>query len=641
MLGKGSYALLTTASLQDSYNTLKTPQLSRYDGVKLSSAKYNDYTDGDISYGRTAVIDKNSYKLGLFSEITPNKFLPKRNNASLKYLIDADGNFTELNQRNKHWEEIQNTFKSSYTGSISLLNNQQYSNQKSTDGEKLIFDSGYTYNPILYFGTSSIDTKVYFENIEDPSSYLITAQNSGSSYYIIGSSSNLFPIQSSTGKMFNLFNKEISDSNNVFTPGSSTATSASYTALDSGNYKLEASFDVSLAIPLGGSGSYTLKLLKNGTAFSPVIEDTQPFSIINDATSSAANQTLFSFQSTLDNYIVYATKPILMGGNSYNIGDSFLYWDEYFLTGSCINLGGGANGRYSVPGVTANPPASCDPINPIYNEYVFSDYLYRIDDFNTPTGIVTRTVSISKPQSNPITLAKTDILTLEFSQSYVSVIGGGSNYTASISIGSLEIGSLATTTGYSFASYPYFNSSSLSSSIAAGSGSNTITFNSALSNFNNAGYQFVPNPLSGSTSILYNGTVNYGDVDYPFASNPPTHDIALVYLNDGTYIESRVVKENLSGSFLRLTLDKPLSSTLKSALADQTYTRFLFLSKREDETNVHLSFTKRDGKTSYGFLIPEDINKSVLDNIDTITKEAKQKLLNDQSVISDISGGGF
>ena len=83
------------------------------------------------------------------------------------------------------------------------------------------------------------------------------------------------------------------------------------------------------------------------------------------------------------------------------------------------------------------------------------------------------------------------------------------------------------------------------------------------------------------------------------------------------------------------------SSTLKSALAEQTYTRFLFLSKREDETNVHLSFTKRDGKTSYGFLIPEDINKSVLDNIDTITKEAKQKLLNDQSVISDINGGTF
>ena len=632
MLGKGSYALLTTASLQDSYEFLKTHQLSRYDGVKLFSAKYNDYTDGDTSYGKTAVINRNSIKLGLFSEIVANKFLPKRNNAVLKYLVDIDGNFTELNQRNTHWQEVQNIFKINDTGSVSLFNDQLYSNQKVTNGEKLIFDSGYTYAPILYFGTGSIDTKVYFENIEDPSSYLITAQNSGSSYFISGSSSNLFPIQSSTGKMFNLFNKEISDSNNVFTPGSSTATSASYTALDSGNYKLEASFDVSLAIPLGGSGSYTLKLLKNGTAFSPVIEDTQPFSIINDATSSAANQTLFSFQSTLDNYIVYATKPILMGGNSYNIGDSFLYWDEYFLTGSCNNLGGGANGRYSVPGVTANPPASCDPINPIYNEYVFSDYLYRIDDFNTPTGTVTKTVSINKPQSNPITLAKNDILTLEFSQSYVSVIGGSSNYTASITQGSLEISSLATTTGYSFTSYPYFNSSSLSSSIAAGSGSNTITFTSALGNFNNAGYQFEPNPLSGSTSMLYSISASYGDVDYQFNINP--YDMVVAQLSDNSYVESRILSSSISSSFLQIHLDSDMSSLFKTNIMSGSYQRFLLLKRVEDETNVHLSFTKRAGKTSYGFLIPEDINQSILNNIDTITKEAKQKLLNDQSVIS-------
>ena len=55
------------------------------------------------------------------------------------------------------------------------------------------------------------------------------------------------------------------------------------------------------------------------------------------------------------------------------------------------------------------------------------------------------------------------------------------------------------------------------------------------------------------------------------------------------------------------------------------------LKKVEDETNVHLSFTKRDGKTSYGFLIPEDINQDVLNNIDTITKETKQKLLNEST----------
>ena len=55
------------------------------------------------------------------------------------------------------------------------------------------------------------------------------------------------------------------------------------------------------------------------------------------------------------------------------------------------------------------------------------------------------------------------------------------------------------------------------------------------------------------------------------------------------------------------------------------------MSRRADETSTILNFTKRDGKTSYGFLIPEDINQDVLNNIDTITKETKQKLLNEST----------
>jgi len=635
MLGKGSYALLTTASLQDSYEFLKTHQLSRYEGSKVSSAKYNNYTDGDTSYGKTAAIDRNSIKLGLFTEIVANKFLPKRNNATLKYLVDIDGNFTELNQRNKHWQEVQNIFKINNTGSVSLFNDQLYSNQKTTNGEKLIFDSGYTYSPLLYFGTGSTggDTKIYFENIEDPSSYLITAQNSGSSYYITGSSSNLFPLQASTGKMFNLFNKEISDSGNVFTPGNSTATSASYTALDSGDYKLIASFDLSLAIPLGGSGSYTLKLLKNGTAFSPAIENTQDFSIRNDATASLiGHEELVTYQSALFPTTVVSTKPILMGGTSYPVGTSFTQWNSYFYTGSCSTFGGGSSNWYSILGTTYAGPMTCAPVEPAYNRFAFSNFLYTIDDFNTPTGIITKTVSINKPQSDPITLTKTDTLTLEFSQSYISVIGGGSVYTASITQGSLEISSLATTTGYSFTSYPYFNSSSLSASIAVGSGSNIITFTSAISNFNNAGYQFVPNPLSGSVSSLYSISASYGDVDYQFNINP--YDMVVAQLSDNSYVESRILSSSISSSLLQVYLDSDMSSLFKTNIMSGSYQRFLLLKKVEDETNVHLSFTKRTGKTSYGFLIPEDINQSILNNIDTITKEAKQKLLNDQSVIS-------
>jgi len=92
---------------------------------------------------------------------------------------------------------------------------------------------------------------------------------------------------------------------------------------------------------------------------------------------------------------------------------------------------------------------------------------------------------------------------------------------------------------------------------------------------------------------------------------------------------------------LRVRLDIELSATLKSEIANQTYTRFLVLSRRQDETNVILSFTKRDGKTSYGFLIPDNISPAVLANIDTITREVKQKLLNDQPAIDNINGGSF
>jgi cold shock CspA family protein len=213
----------------------------------------------------------------------------------------------------------------------------------------------------------------------------------------------------------------------------------------------------------------------------------------------------------------------------------------------------------------------------------------------------------------------------------------GSNFTASIGAGSLEVSSLAASTGYNTTVPSYFDSASIS----LGSNTDEIVLSSNISSFYGGNYTFVPNPLTGSINTLYAGTYNYGDVDYPFVIN--NSDILLVYLSDGTYIESRIVNAYLDGSpaKLHLKLNTQLSAILKSDLANQTYTRFLIISRQSDETNVILNFTKRDGKTSYGFLIPEDLGKEVLANIDTITKEVKQKLLNDQSVINDISGGSF
>jgi len=152
------------AELQDSYLSLRSYNTSRYEGCKVSSLLYNTYTDGDSSYGKTAAIDHNVRKIGLFTQIESSSFLPKRNTTRLKYLVDEFGNLTELNQLNKNWWDIQRTFIMGDTGSVALFDNKKFSNQKATDGKKLIFDSGYSYYPVLYFATCSNDPDLFFEN---------------------------------------------------------------------------------------------------------------------------------------------------------------------------------------------------------------------------------------------------------------------------------------------------------------------------------------------------------------------------------------------------------------------------------------------------------------------------------------------
>lgn len=207
-----------------------------------------------------------------------------------------------------------------------------------------------------------------------------------------------------------------------------------------------------------------------------------------------------------------------------------------------------------------------------------------------------------------------------------------SNFTASLGVGNLKVNSLAASVGSTSTPLQFFSGSGTISA-------NEIVMSTGVSGFYGGQYTFVPNPAVGPQNSLYAGTANYGDVDYPFLIQP--FDVALIYLSDGTYIETRILKADTSSGKLVLTLDTSLSNTIRQELQYKTYTRFLILSRRQDETNVILSFTKREGKTSYGFLIPENVSPDVLANIDAITSQSKQKLLNDQSVISDINGGTF
>jgi hypothetical protein len=240
-------------------------------------------------------------------------------------------------------------------------------------------------------------------------------------------------------------------------------------------------------------------------------------------------------------------------------------------------------------------------------------------------GIHNYTFTINKT-AEP--LVKDDKLTFKLILSGSST----SNFTASLETGNLTIGSVAASTGYATTNCPYLDSASIST----GSNNNEIIFSSGVSSFYGGGYLFTPNPLSGSVNSLYD---TYGDVDYPFEAK--LYDIVLLYLSDNTYIEYRVLDVNNESNLLRITLDQTLSQTIKDELALNKFKRFLLLSRRKDESNAYIVYQKRPGKTSYGFIIPNNLAPDVLANIDTITKEVKQKLINEQSVIDNISGGSF
>jgi len=200
-----------------------------------------------------------------------------------------------------------------------------------------------------------------------------------------------------------------------------------------------------------------------------------------------------------------------------------------------------------------------------------------------------------------------------------------SNFTASLNAGSLIVSALSAATGYATTQCPYLSSTYINT----GSNSNEIVFTQGLSSLYGGGYIFAPNPPSGSVSSLYS---TYGDIDYPLTVKPC--DIVLINISDGTYLEARVIDVYTdTNGLLRLVLDQALSQFVKDDLVGyngHTFIKILFLSRIEDETSTYITYTKRPGQTSYGFLIPSDISPEILKNIDSITSGVKQKLLADQ-----------
>jgi hypothetical protein len=357
--GSDFYYTTSSAQLQDSYLTLFSYNTPRYDGVKLSSATYNTYTTssaisggyaGDISYGKSAAIDQYVRKFGLFTQIVSSSFFPGRNATALKYLVDEFGSLTELNQNlsdtppSIHWFEIQNTFKQGKNSTVALFDNQQYSNQKTTDGVKNVFDSGYSYYPTLYF-TSGSDQKLYFQytgkggsgvlmhidNSNNPIFYQSTA--TASSYGFTTGSGAV----GSTGSIYSIFDTQDPD----FAQGNSnysnirfnnTITFPTYSISQYGaNMAFSSNFGINVQFPsVNMSASYKFDIIASGSSYN---------------NQTLATQTLIA-TSSVGNLSGILTFDINTSYNPFNKGDQITFQLKQFnyptsFTASILSTGTG------------------------------------------------------------------------------------------------------------------------------------------------------------------------------------------------------------------------------------------------------------------------------------------------------------
>ena len=154
------------AYVQDYNYNLKRSIYPRYVGSIINSAQYNVYTQGDISYGKTATIDKIKYQYAYLLDIYgASIYLPNRSNAQIKYLIDNDENVLDLTKTNQNIFSVQNIFKSGETADVSLFEYDEknpYSQQLVNNPTLKIFEGGFRYLPILHnVSGSSLNDQTY------------------------------------------------------------------------------------------------------------------------------------------------------------------------------------------------------------------------------------------------------------------------------------------------------------------------------------------------------------------------------------------------------------------------------------------------------------------------------------------------
>ena len=637
------------AQIQDYNYYLRRSMMPRYSGSYLAGLYYNVYTpqnatySGDISYGNSPIINYYTSKLGLFTQIQSSSFIPGAVNASLAYQADVSGGLSELNQNNKSWQDIQNTFVAGTNLTIKQFDNKKYSNQVATDGIKTIYNSGYNYTPELYFNTSS-DPKLYFQygGIASPQTFI--AQNQ-SNYFVSGTTA--IPHYSAStittsgtnkfkGYIYNIFDSVVSDTAGYYHVGSVPTTSFPYYSVP---YAAQRTFTVNLSVDVefpqsGQEVTYSLNLVNNsgathqiiGTVTDQFISNTTSGTSYNGTVTKQANIAVSSANFSRSNGTFYgpfsvtsSTTPLGVYGNAGS-----------YITTAVYDQINGISGFTALFATVIHDTAGPNPnISSVISYYDGSpshsnpNPLSGLASAGTTSPVTNLKTTLNLPLTVVNSFDANAQVTLQVSQ---SLTASGANFTSSLSQGSFTVTETVSQGNYPSAttsSGPYITSFANPTSTYG-----LITFGSSLSTFTT--YQFVPYFVSGGltfSSSLYN---QYGDVNTTF--NPQQYDKIILQDVNGLIQDLNVYSSSFSGNQLQIQTVPAINTTWVN-----NYTlvqKFLLLRRYDDEQNVIVTFNKPPGQTSYGFLIPDTVSPQITNNINTLQAAVQSQLLSTQTAVT-------
>lgn len=614
------------AELQDGYYTYKRHILPRYLGCKSTSQLYNFYTDGDESYGKNAAIDINTFKFAWINEINERNFnFYDKTNVNIKYLIDASSSVTELSRKNDNIFEVQNIFKSRTYCIVSLIDPMNPTVQTALDGQKLIWEGGFSYSPIVY---REINETLYFTLLV-PLSYInsslgikaictsslewLTANSTHDDFATVPDEVNTFFKRDGVSvgaTAFSLVKTPASNwpySNIPLNTNGPYLNAAGQYFYDS-NPQVQASsnfftLDWILAVTTGSAqGGYCTSDFNDSITVNTSGEKYIIFTAPRQSTYKINLNQYFKVQIFNEN-VGWSTCK-MMGIIEKKVNGQWTYLAKTNMTVAHIPTGDGAGVGVDATHDAIFVDGNMNGTNP------FVEVNLHIDN-----------LSISLNQNDQLRLiwyfaemrsVFVDVSAMDFiveagdaTQGFFEIYDTVTSITTPITTGSIG----------SSPAFFYLDTDH-----------QTLVFNDSASLFYSQSKFIAPSPgVSNNISEYYSPVIypfyfQLGDIvrftSY-FAINPEYYNIS--FINDPIINYTGGTPSVITP--LKVKLDRQVSS------GSIDTENFAFLRREADETNVILQYNKSEGKTSSGVLIPLNILPSLKSNVPNIVGPLKDKLL--------------